>query len=103
MTGFPLLTLIVFTPLAGALMLAVLPREHDAGLRRAALVFSLVPLALSLWMLARFEPSDANFQLVERASWIPAWGASYHVGVDGVSLFLVLLTTVLTPVVLLDS
>jgi NADH-quinone oxidoreductase subunit M len=99
----PLLTLIVFTPLAGALMLALLPREHDAGIRRAALVFSLVPLALSLWLLARFEPADAGFQFVERASWIPAWGAAYHLGVDGVSLFLVVLTAVLTPIVVLDS
>ena len=103
MTALPLLTLIVFTPLGGALMLALLPREPDAGLRRAALVFSLVPLALSLWMLARFEPADGGFQFVERAAWIPAWGAAYHLGVDGVSLFLVVLTTVLTPIVLLDS
>ncbi len=103
MTAMPLLTLIVFTPLAGALMLALLPREHDAGLRRAALVFSLVPLALSLWLLARFEAADAGFQFVERASWIPAWGVTYHLGVDGVSLFLVVLTAVLTPVVVLDS
>jgi NADH-quinone oxidoreductase subunit M len=103
MMALPLLTLIVFTPLAGALMLALLPREHDAGLRRAALVFSLVPLALSLLLLARFDAADAGFQFVERASWIPAWGASYHLGVDGVSLFLVVLTTVLTPIVVLDS
>ena len=103
MTALPLLTLIVFTPFGGALMLALLPREPDAGLRRAALVFSLVPLALSLWMLARFEPADGGFQFVERAAWIPAWGATYHLGVDGVSLFLVILTTVLTPIVLLDS
>jgi len=103
MTALPLLTLIVFTPFGGALMLALLPREPDAGLRRAALVFSLVPLALSLWMLARFEPADGGFQFVERAAWIPAWGATYHLGVDGVSLFLVVLTTVLTPIVLLDS
>jgi NADH-quinone oxidoreductase subunit M len=103
MTTLPLLTLIVFTPLAGALMVAMLPREPDAGLRRAALVFSLVPFALSLLMLARFDAADAGFQFVERASWIPAWGASYHLGVDGVSLFLVLLTTLLTPIVLLDS
>jgi NADH-quinone oxidoreductase subunit M len=99
----PLLTLIVFTPLAGALMLALLPREHEPGLRRAALVFSLVPLVLSVWMLVRFDPADAGFQFVERASWIPAWGVSYHLGVDGVSLFLVVLTALLTPIVVLDS
>ncbi len=101
--GPPLLGLIVFSPLVGAALLALLPREPVAGIRRAALVFALVPLALSLWMLARFEPATADFQLVERARWIPQWGIEYRLGVDGVSLFLVLLTTVLTPIVVLGS
>ena len=98
-----LLTLIVFTPLLGATLLAFLPREPVAGVRRAALVFALVPLALSLWMLARFDAGVADFQLVERLRWIPRWGIEYRLGVDGVSLFLVLLTTVLTPIVVLAS
>jgi NADH-quinone oxidoreductase subunit M len=62
--------------------------------RRAALVFSLVPLVASLAMLCAFQPGVAEFQLVERAAWIPQWGIEYRLGVDGVSLFLVLLTTV---------
>jgi len=103
MTGVPLLTLIVFSPLVGAVLLALLPREPVAGVRRAALVFALVPLALSLWMLARFVAGVGDFQLVERASWIPQWGIEYRLGVDGISLFLVLLTTVLTPIVVLAS
>ncbi len=97
-----LLTLIVFTPLAGAALLALLPREGVQGLRRAALAFSLVPLVLSLVMLYRFR-IEAGFQMVERAAWIPQWGIEYRLGVDGVSLFLVLLTTVLTPLVVLAS
>jgi NADH-quinone oxidoreductase subunit M len=101
--GVPLLTLIVFSPLVGAVLLGLLPREPVAGIRRAALVFALVPFALSLWMLARFEPGVADFQFVERAAWIPQWGAEYRLGVDGVSLFLVLLTTLLTPIVVLAS
>jgi NADH-quinone oxidoreductase subunit M len=71
--------------------------------RRAALVFALVPLLASLAMLARFQPGVAEFQLVERATWIPQWGIGYRLGVDGVSLFLVLLTTILTPIVVLAS
>src|SRR5262249_29250041 len=99
----PLLTLIVFSPLAGAVILALLPREPVVGLRRAALVFSLVPLGFAVWMLARFQPGEADFQLVERARWIPQWGIEYRLGVDGVSLFLVLLTALLVPVVVLAS
>jgi len=101
--GIPLLTLIVFSPLAGAALLSVLPREPVGGVRRAALVFALVPLGLSLWMLARFRAATADFQLVEVARWIPEWGIEYRLGVDGVSLFLVLLTTLLTPIVVLAS
>ena len=103
MATVPLLTLLVFAPLVGAVLLALLPREPLAGVRRAALVFSLVPFALSLGMLARFRVGEAEFQLVERAAWIPAWGIEYRFGVDGVSLFLVLLTTFLTPIVVLAS
>src|SRR5262245_30793695 len=99
----PLLTLIVFTPLVGALLLALLPREPHAGIRRAALVFALVPFALSLSMLRDFAVGEPGFQLVERATWIPAWGIEYRLGVDGISLFLVLLTTFLTPLVVLAS
>jgi NADH-quinone oxidoreductase subunit M len=99
----PLLTLVVFTPLVGAVLLALLPREPAAGVRRAALVFALVPFLLSLLVLARFQAGEADFQLVERARWIPQWGIEYRLGIDGISLFLVLLTTFLTPIVVLAS
>ena len=98
-----LLTLVVFSPLAGAALLALLPREEVRGIRRAALAFALVTLALSLVMLGRFQAGVADFQMRERAAWIPQWGIEYRLGVDGVSLFLVLLTTVLTPIVVLAS
>jgi NADH-quinone oxidoreductase subunit M len=98
-----ILTLVVFTPALGAVLLALLPREQVAGLRRVALGFALVPFALSLVLLERFAPGLADFQLVERVAWIPQWGAEYRLGVDGISLFLVLLTTFLTPVVVLAA
>src|SRR5437667_62905 len=97
------LTLVVFSPIAGAALLALLPREEVRGIRRAALAFALVTLVLSLGMLRRFAVGTAEFQMVERAAWIPQWGIEYRLGVDGVSLFLVLLTTVLTPIVVLAS
>jgi NADH-quinone oxidoreductase subunit M len=98
-----LLSLVVFTPLVFAVLLALLPREPVASVRRAAFVFALVPFALSLVVLARFHAGDPGFQLAERAAWIPAWGIAYRLGVDGVSLFLVLLTTFLTPIVVLGA
>ena len=61
-----LLTLVVFSPLAGAALLALLPREEVRGIRRAALAFSLVTLVLSLVMLGRFRAGVADFQMLER-------------------------------------
>ena len=103
MRTLPLLSLLVFSPLAGATLLAILPREPVAGVRRAALVFGLIPFALSLIVMRAFAVGRADFQLVERVQWIPAWGIEYALGVDGVSLLLVLLTSFLVPIVILSS
>ena len=72
-------------------------------LRRAALVFSFVPFLLSLAVLALFDPARGDFQMVERHAWVPDFGVQYLLGVDGVSLFLVLLTTLLTVLVVLAA
>ena len=98
-----LLGFLTLVPLLGALLLALLPREHVRGLRRAAFVFSLVPFLASLLLLPAFDAHAPGFQLVERAAWIPAWGIEWYLGLDGVSLFLVLLTTFLTPLVVLGA
>ena len=97
----PILSLIVFSPLLGAGILALLPREPAQGVRRTAFVFSLLPLACALVALVAFQAGRGEFQLEDRAAWIPALGVGYRLGVDGVSLFLVLLTTILTPIVVL--
>jgi NADH-quinone oxidoreductase subunit M len=99
----PILTLIVFSPLVGALMVALLPAQPMAIPRRAAFVFSLIPFALSLLMLAAFDPRVGTLQLTEKVAWIPRLGVNYSLGVDGFSLWLVLLTTLLTPVVILAA
>lgn len=99
----PLLSLIVFTPLLAALMLMCIPREQIQALRRGALVFSLVPFALSVWLLVEFDATQGELQWTERAAWIPRFGIHYMLGVDGISLFLVVLTTFLMPIVFLQA
>ena len=96
-----LLTILVFWPTVGAAILSLVPRQQVDGIRRTALAFSLVPFILSLVVFARFAPGEGGFQMVHRVAWIPQWGATYRLGIDGVSLFLVLLTTFLTPLVVL--
>jgi NADH-quinone oxidoreductase subunit M len=103
---FPLLTLTVFAPLIGALLLLALPNkggERDGVVRYAALGISLVVFALTVAVWAAFDGSSADFQLVERVPWIPAFGIDYHLGLDGISLWLVVLTGFLTPLALLSS
>ncbi len=96
-----MLSLIVFSPLVAAVFVAALPSEPVAVARRAAFVFSLVPFLLSLLLLGGFDSTVGTMQFVEQASWIPSLGVSYVIGVDGFSLWLILLTTFLTPIVLL--
>jgi NADH-quinone oxidoreductase subunit M len=97
----PLLSLIAFTPLIGAFFVSVMPRDNEAGVRSGAFLFSLPPFVLSLLLLLWFEPGNAAFQFVEYASWMPSLGIAYSIGIDGISLFLVLLTTFLMPIVIL--
>src|SRR5437870_5567145 len=94
---------IVFTPLLAAFFLLLLPRRDEEGARRIAFGASLLTFLLSLGLLARFDSSTADFQFVERVPWIKDFGIQYAVGVDGINLFLVLLTTFLMPLVLLSS
>ncbi|MGA8059422.1 MAG: proton-conducting transporter membrane subunit, partial [Candidatus Binataceae bacterium] len=95
------LTAVVFTPLLGALFVLAQPEERATW--RAGFIFSLIPLAISIYIFAAFDPAQANYQFVEQYSWIPQFGISYHLGIDGISLFLVLLTTVLFSLSMLYS
>lgn len=103
MNQLPLLSLIVFTPWAGAALLAVLRRAPPAASRAVALAFSLSTLLLSAAALAQFDPSSTALQFVERHPWIEALNVHYFLGLDGLSLVLVLLTGVITPAALLAS
>jgi len=103
-TDFPWLTTIGLLPLVGSLIIAALPTGRDELAKRLALAFSVLTLGLVIVMSAGFDPgSDELFQFTEVYPWIPAFGVSYAVGVDGIALVLIALTAVLTPVCVLAS
>jgi NADH-quinone oxidoreductase subunit M len=98
-----LLSVVTFLPALGALALIFVPRRLAAIQRGGGLVITLVTFALSVPLWTRFEGDSADFQFEEVARWLPTLGVSYHIGVDGISLLLVLLTTVLTPLALASA
>jgi NADH-quinone oxidoreductase subunit M len=103
---FPILSSIVALPVAGAILLLFVKgdEERSAALaRNVALVVSLLVFAETLLLWLRFNAASGDFQFVERHAWIPAFGIEYFVGVDGISLLLLVLTAFLTPLALLGS
>ncbi|MGH8021068.1 MAG: complex I subunit 4 family protein, partial [Opitutaceae bacterium] len=103
MSELPLLSLIIFLPWLGALVLALAPRLTEAAVRSLALTFSFTTILLGLAVLAIFEPRLPGYQLVENRAWIEALGVRYHLGLDGMSLLLVLLTGLVAPACLAAS
>ncbi|UCF59788.1 MAG: NADH-quinone oxidoreductase subunit M, partial [Anaerolineaceae bacterium] len=98
-----LLSLILFTPTLAAVALLFLPREQLKTIRWFAFISSLIPLGLSLWLWFAYDPTLQGYQFVESAIWYEAINSSYHLGVDGISVPMVLLTTLLTPLAVLIS
>jgi NADH-quinone oxidoreductase subunit M len=101
-----MLSLTVFLPLAGALALLLVPNRdgtRDSLVRWTALAVSLVTFVVTLALWAGFDATRADFQFVERLAWIPAFGIDYYIGIDGISLLLIVLTGFLTPLALLCS
>jgi NADH-quinone oxidoreductase subunit M len=103
MNSLPLLSLIIVVPWTGALLLACLPRLRATACRVLALAFSLSTLALAAAVLVSFDPASTGYQFVEQHDWIAALDVHYHLGLDGLSLLLVLLTGLLAPAGLLAS
>ena len=101
-----LLTLSWLLPLAGAILLLLVGNadgRRDGLIRWAALAISVAAFGVTLALWVWFDPSSAEFQFVERVPWIPAFGIDYYIGLDGISLLLVVLTGFLTPIALLSS
>lgn len=98
-----ILTLILFTPVLSAVILMFLPGNQKDLIRWFAFVLSFIPLGLSIYLWISFDAGQAGFQFEQKAVWYGAINSYYHLGVDGVSLSMVLLTTLLTPLAILAS
>jgi NADH-quinone oxidoreductase subunit M len=99
----PWLTILGAVPLAGAAVVAALPKGRDLLAKQVALAVSLVVLALTVAMALQFDAGGPTFQFSESYDWIPAFGISYSVGVDGIALVLIAMATILVPLVILSS
>jgi NADH-quinone oxidoreductase subunit M len=103
LASLPLLSLVIFIPLVAAVILLFVGRAYESLMRTIALVFMLLDLAASAAVYHLFDASSAAMQMTEYHVWVPTWGISYKLGIDGISLFLVLLTGLLGPIVILAS
>lgn len=98
-----LLTFILFTPTIGALLMVLLPQEPKNLHRWSALVISLITLVFGIYLWTQFDSAAEGFQFQQQFSWYDAIGSTYHIGVDGLSVTMILLTTLLTPLAILAS
>ena len=106
MNDLPLLSLTTFLPTIGALFILTIRGDEETvarNARYAALWVSLATFVVSLLIWFGFDATTADFQFVERREWLPTFGIAYHLGVDGISVFFVLLVTLLTPLCILAS
>ncbi|HEY7792023.1 MAG TPA: NADH-quinone oxidoreductase subunit M [Vicinamibacterales bacterium] len=104
--NFPILTTLIGLPIAGALLLLLIDNRDNRNarlIRNLAVAISVVIFLVTLLLWAGFDASSAEFQFVEQHAWIPAFGIQYYLGVDGISLLLIVLTGFLTPLALLSS
>ncbi|MGE5360716.1 MAG: complex I subunit 4 family protein [Bacteroidales bacterium] len=101
--NFPLLTLILFTPLVGAAVTLFINRRHETAIKWVANLFALAGFLVSLPLWFWYNQTGPQFQFVEKTPWIPAVGAQYHLGVDGFASLMVLLTTLMGVVAILSS
>jgi len=101
--GFPIISLVIFFPILGTLLLMLIEKERKDILRGAALVIAVIEFIISLPLLFYFDSGTPAMQFVEHVPWIQNLGISYYIGIDGISLWIVLLTTFLTPICVLSS
>src|SRR5579872_4064614 len=97
-----ILSIVLFTPLAGLLVLLLIPSSNARAIRLWANVAAFLGFLVSIPLVTNFD-SSKDYQFVERASWIPTLGATYHIGIDGLGLLMVMLTTVIGVIAILSS
>ena len=97
------LSVILFTPLVGAFVILLLSKDNENAIRWVANVTACIGFVVSVPLWFNYDLANADFQFVERASWIPSVGAEYYLGVDGLSALLILLTTLMGCIAVLSS
>ncbi len=105
MAPWPILSIVTFLPLLGAALIMLLPQTQagERNVRWTALWTSVITFIVSLFILVYFDPTNPGFQLIERADWIPGTGIIYQKGVDGISIWFVLVSTFLTPICIISA
>jgi NADH-quinone oxidoreductase subunit M len=98
-----MLTILTFLPVAGALFMLIFMRGRPSAFKMTALVTTILTFAVSVYLATQFVTGNADYQFQEQHNWISSLGISYHLGVDGISLLLVLLTTLLSAVAILGT
>jgi NADH-quinone oxidoreductase subunit M len=100
---FPILPALILTPLIGAVLIGLVPRSRSDLFKPIALLASVATAAMSIYLLASFETGEAGYQFVVDETWISRLGISFHLGVDGISLFLIVLTGIIFPIAILGA
>jgi NADH-quinone oxidoreductase subunit M len=98
---FPILSMLIVVPVIGALLIVLLPKSRPDYTKLVAAITSVTTAAMTVWLTAEFDGSDGGFQFESNHPWIEQWGIGWHLGVDGISLFLLLLTGILFPLAIL--
>ncbi len=101
--NFPILSLLVWIPVLGSLVILFLNRDKEELIKRVALAFTIIPLILAIMLWASFDQGVPGMQFVEQFDWIPSLGISYYFGVDGISMPMVLLTVIISALAALAS
>jgi NADH-quinone oxidoreductase subunit M len=101
--NFPILSIITFVPLAGMILVLLVPKDKEKTIKWLATIVSLIPLALSIWLWISYSGMAGGMRFQEQMEWIPTLGVTYHIGVDGISVPFVFLTTLLTTLCLYYS
>ncbi len=101
--GLPLISIVTFLPVIGALIVLFIDKNEGKLIKTTGIIVTSIDFLISLIFFFAFKAYSPDFQFVEKLPWIASWGVNYYVGIDGISLFLVLLTTFLTPITILSA
>ncbi len=101
--GYPILSVVIFLPLLGALMVLLINRKNESLIRWVTLITSVLTFILAIPLLTHFDKTTSKMQFVESHTWIPQWNIRYSVGIDGISILFVMLSTLITVLCVLIS